>query len=393
MQSKTILYLAAYLPVLGMHGGGTRMFHNLRILAEKHRVILLCFTESEEETSLLEPLARLGMEVKPILRIPCSPNNWLMPRPREHDEYASPEMKRLVRDVLSRETVDVIQAEYLQMGQQVPEDFHGLKILTEHEVHFANFWTDFRSEKRVFPKLRRYYDWLVQFNYEVRTCRRFDRVVCMTEADARRLSQFVESRKLLSIPIGVDCHYFGRTEAAVPQVQHPRLIFVGNYRHIPNRDAVTYFVRKIFPSVRQAVPEAEFRIVGANTPLLDLPDQPGVVRQGYAEDLRQVYDSAAVFVSPIRLGNGMRVKLLEAFSMEMAVVSTSLAASGFGIQADQHLLIANSTAEFVRQTVRLLKDPGLCHTLGRNARRLVEEKYDWKVLANDFLKLVEVSNG
>jgi glycosyltransferase involved in cell wall biosynthesis len=215
----------------------------------------------------------------------------------------------------------------------------------------------------------------------------------MTEADAALLGQYVAPRRIRAVPIGVDSGFFTPRHDATVLPHPPRLVFVGNFRHPPNRDAVFYFIRDIFPRVRQAVPNAEFNIMGANSQLLELPITSGIHLAGYVEDLRPAYLEAAAFVAPIRLGNGMRVKLLEALSMGMAVVCSPLAASGFQVQEGEHLLLGKSPEEFATATIRLLTDEALRSRLGRNARKLIEEQYDWNALGRQFLDLVEAPHG
>ncbi len=389
MVSKRILFLAAHLPVLGQHGGGTRMFHNLRILARKWPVTLVSFYESEKELDQLTSLQNLGIEIHAILRRPCPPSSWLIPRPREHDEYASSQMRLMVRQLLETQEFSAVQVEYFQMGQHVPAKFRGLKILTEHEIHFANFYADFQDENRIAWKIQKGYQWLAQLNYEVRTCCRFDRIACMTRADAGRLAQYVPSEKIRVVPIGVDCSYFEPLSPFVDSDDPPILLFVGNYRHLPNQEAVTHFARHIFPGIRKVFPDAIFRVAGANGHLLDIADIPGVQMTGYMDDLRLVYSRARVFVLPILSGNGMRVKLLEAMSMGMAIVGTPLGASGFEAQDGEHLLLAEKPEKFSAQTIRLLQDEGLCRRIGGNARGLMVSQYNWDVLERQFLDLVE----
>ncbi len=119
-----------------------------------------------------------------------------------------PDLKTLVRDTLAKTHYDVVQVEFIQMGQHVPRDVPLFRILTEHEIQFANSWNAARTEPHCAAKIGKFYEWLSQFNYEIRMCRRFDRIVCMTEQDRSLLSSFIPPAKLRWIPIGVDSDYF-----------------------------------------------------------------------------------------------------------------------------------------------------------------------------------------
>ena len=218
----------------------------------------------------------------------------------------------------------------------------------------------------------------------------------MTEQDQSLLSSFVPPTRLRWIPIGVDSDYFRPQIPRLIAPSVPRLLFVGNYRHSPNREAVLLFVQKILPRLQSRVADIEFCIAGANTGLLDrslLEAFGGTHLLGYLPDIRVAYDQADIFVAPLHSGNGMRVKLLEAFSMGKAVVATRLAAAGFSVKEEEHLLLAETVEEFSDQITRLLLNPNFRAQLGANARKMIRENYDWNVLRPHFLELVENQNG
>ena len=371
------------------------MYHNLKILGSKHRVTLLSFIEDERERDRLQLLEDLGVSVKTVLRYPERPRQLLFAKPREHDEYASQEMRKLVQQYLKSGSVDVVQAEYLQMGQHVPAYPGVLKILTLHEVEFANLRSELRNQSGRDARWRLYYDWMVQFNYEVRMCLRFDRVVCMTDEDKATLQRFVPSEKLYTIPIGVDCEYFAPDKPNGDATSVPRVLFVGNYRHPPNQEAVYYFAGEILPLIHRELPETEFNVVGANIQLLDqrrlsLKEKTNFI--GYVDDLRCSYRQASLFVAPILSGNGMRVKVLEAGAMGMAVVASPIAIQGFRTGTEECFRVANSPEAFAREVLIVLRNPGQRRRLGVNFRNMVEQCYDWRIIGSQFLELVEGQN-
>jgi glycosyltransferase involved in cell wall biosynthesis len=371
------------------------MYYNLKILASRHKVSLISFVEQDAEKHRLADLASLGIGVKTVLRRAESNRDLWMPKPHEHDEFASAEFRALVGQTLSAGRFDVIQAEFFQMAQHVPRGLPALRVLTEHEIVFSNYELAFREERRFWRKLIKGYDWLVQLNYEARACRDFHRVACMTDEDQAILGRFVEPSRLRTVPIGVDSSYFDPQQVAA-QESSRRMLFVGNYRHPPNRDAVHFFVREVLPQIRQEVPEAEFCVAGSNAQLLNqqvLREADGVRVAGYAPDIRSCYRSATLFVAPILTGTGMRVKLLEALSMGMAVVATPLAAQGFRSTNGQAMLTASTAAGFAEQAVRLLRSPELRSSLGTKAREMIQQRYDWNVIGRQFFDLVEAPRG
>jgi len=137
-------------------------------------------------------------------------------------------------------------------------------------------------------------------------------------------------------------------------------------------------------------------VVGGNTEMLDrerLDRHPGVSLRGYVEDLRPLYRECAVFAAPILSGNGMRVKLLEALSMGMAVITTPLGAQGFQVRHGRELLIADSPEAFADAAVELLQDSRRRAELGARARELIRKHYDWSVIGREFLDVVEAGHA
>lgn len=371
------------------------MYHNLRILASRHRVSLISFVEQDAERHCLGDLSALGIEVKTVLRRAEPARHLWMPKPREYDEFASVEFRNLVQQTLNARHFDVVQAEFFQMAQHVPPDLPVLRVLTEHEIIFANYRSAFERETRLWHKCAKWYDWMVQLNYEAGVCRSFHRIACMTDDDRAILGRFVEPSRLRTVPIGVDSTYFDPSQVAAEDSAN-RILFVGNYRHPPNGDAVHFFVQEVFPLIRREIPNAEFCVAGSNSELLNqqqLREADGIRVAGFVRDIRSCYGSAALFVAPILTGTGMRVKLLEALSMGMAVVATPLAAQGFRAAHGEAMLTAGTPETFAQQAVKALVNPGLRSTLGANARRMIQEQYDWNVIGRQFLDFVEDPRG
>src|SRR5262245_33235402 len=301
MPALNILVLTAHPPIPGASGGGARMYYNLKILASRHRVSLISFIEQEGEQQRVADLASLGIDVTTVLRQAEAERRLWMPQPREHHEFASPEFRARVQQTLNAKRFDVVQAEYFQMAQHVSPDLPVLRVLTEHEIIFSNYRSAFERESQLSRKCVRFYDWLVQLNYEARVCRNFHRIACMTDEDRAILGRFVAPSRLRTVPIGVDSAYFDPEKAPVKQSER-QMLFVGNYRHPPNRDAVCFFVREVLPLIRLEIPDAEFCIAGSNAHLLNpqvTQEVDGVRVAGYVPDIRTCYRSAALFVAPI----------------------------------------------------------------------------------------------
>jgi polysaccharide biosynthesis protein PslH len=378
-----ILFLTAYPPVLQMHGGGVLMFHNIRILGEKHNVRVISFVESDEERAMLDSLSGICESVTAVRRIPDFRPHWLSLLPFLVREFSTPEMYQAVEKEFQRKRVDVIFCAYLQMAQFYRRSV--LNILSLPETLSANAYDDFLRAVDPIEKLRAYYRWMGVLRYEVLMSRKFDRVVTMTERDAEYLRSYSTNANITAIPIGIDLDEFSPwPEDSTRPVE---VLFLGNFRHAPNVEAGEFLVRMIAP----LFPDVPFAISGGN-----VPDSLRVGRNvhfpGYARDVRDLYRRPNTIVAaPLFSGTGQRVKLLEAFAMSCPVITTSTGASGFPITQGIEAVIADNATDFASRLKELLSSESLRSQMGAKARHMIERHFSWDSLAPRLLGLLERS--
>ncbi len=376
--SPRVLWVTAYLPHLGRHAGAGRMFQLLRRIAKKYRVTLLTFLEFEDEREFVREVEPLCERVVALLRMP--PPRWHLFAYEPFDEFRTVEMTRALARLLEESDFDLVQLEYSQMGSYADRAFGIPTVLTKHEVDFAACARRARKERGFARKARWFYNYLQVLDREVKLLRDVDTVVCMTESDAAALGRFYSRGRVEVINTGVDLEYFRPPEEPADE---PRLVFVGAFQHSPNVDAMLYFCRQILPRIRSLVPATSLTIAGSGPPpaILNLAEIPGVEVTGFVPDIRPHMARASVYVVPLRLGVGIRGKILEAWGMAMPVVATSVACQGLKYEHGTNLLVADSPELFASSVVSLLKDSGRRKDLGRRGRRTVELHYGWEASA------------
>ena len=161
------------------------------------------------------------------------------------------------------------------------------------------------------------------------------------------------------------------------------LVYQGGMDWFPNRDALEYFVRSVFPLVQKEVPEVRLVAAGRNPSVefrARFADVAALEFTGTLADLRPVIAKATVCVVPVRIGSGTRLKILEAGAMGKAVVSTTIGAEGLDFVPGKEILLADVPAEFARSVVELLHDPARRKALGQAARNRVLQDYDMRAL-------------
>lgn len=372
-----LLWVCPYLPREGMHGGGARMFQLIRRLAQRHEVWVISFATPEEQAAV-QSLRDICHHVDVVPRASAPPHDPWSPEPWCVQEFRHPIMRALIQTRLLEESFDIAQFEYLSMAQYAPQAYVGATVLTEHQLQGFARWGELRSA----AWWRMPYvagSALKGIAYELPACRRFDGVITLTPEEARRLQPFIPETPLAVLPMGVDCAALQRTGVA----RRPSdLLYVGYYAHAPNTDAVLWFAKTMWPIIQRRRPQTTWTIVGAHPPdaILALSRQPGIQVIGHVDDARPYLAGCSVFIMPIRTGGGMRAKLMEAWAMECAVVSTSLGCEGSRARHGVHAVIVNRPDDFSAEVLRLLDQAAVRQLLGEAGRRHAEEHFNWEAL-------------
>lgn len=220
--------------------------------------------------------------------------------------------------------------------------------------------------------------------YDRRRFADYDVLVTVSEHDAE-LAARETSTRTVAIPSGVDTRALDPAPEGADATADPALLFTGNMRWPPNAEAARWLLREVWPRVRERVPGARVLVVGADPP----PDVLALAGErvevpGRVAELEPWFERAAVVVIPILSGAGIRLKVLDALASGRAVVSTTMGAEGARVTDGEHLVIADDPEAFAGAVVRLLEDPAERRRLGAAARRLAEERYDWRALGDRF---------
>ena len=251
--------------------------------------------------------------------------NLFSPLPYTISKYQSPLMAQRLRDLLAETPFDVMHLEQVHLagyGAISQREFGVPTVLRQQNIEshlVERYMTSQTGPRWVYARLQE----IRLRKYEAEMCAAVDRCLVITAGDADRLHALSPAAKTLVVPAGVDIEEFRPSPHLEEQ---DTVVFVGSMDWLPNADAVLWFCKAILPGIREAFPASEFYVVGKNPPaeIKRLAESGAIHVTGYVEDVRYYFARAAVFVVPLRVGGGMRVKLLQALAMAKPVVSTSL---------------------------------------------------------------------
>ncbi len=392
-----ILFLSSWFPNPPDNGSKIRVYHLLRALARTHEVSLVSFSFGTARPDQSEELHSLCADVMVVPIDPFAANRagtlrtFLSAKPMA--SRTIPAMSQLTATVLGSEEFDAIIASTEMMAKYALQTPAGIpRILEEHNSMTRWMWARYAEQTKLLKRARCWASWQKSRRYEGRLLCQFDLITMVSELDcATTLAMVREKRvQVQVVPNGVDCR---RNHPGLAQPQPNLLIYNGALTYSANYDAMQYFLAEIYPLVQAQVEDVSLTITGSTSgvALSDLGVDESVRLSGHVHDIRPLVAGAWACVVPIRQGGGTRLKILEAMALGTPVVSTSKGAEGLNVISNHDILIANEPRDFAAQVIRLLRAPALRTDLVANARRLVEQQYDWVQIGQRFTELIEAT--
>jgi glycosyltransferase involved in cell wall biosynthesis/O-antigen/teichoic acid export membrane protein len=384
-----VLVLAPFAPSLrGTHGGARVAAQLLDRLGERVDVGLVCFGDAgepkvdeglERRLSVVVEIPRRdhgrGVHRRALRRV-RSRAGLLLGRPMWTDDVADGRFRTTLRELGERWRPDLFVIFYPVMGYYLDElaRFPVPRVLVEPDP--ASFAAAERARwEPVWGRLVHWLDERAWRGFERRVLSGVSTVVVFAEQDRRTLAEASGGTPLVTIPFGTD--FVERPPS--PASDEPAILFVGSFVHVPNRDAAVRLVRDVLPRVRARRPDARLFLVGDRPPR-ELAGVEGVEVTGAVPDVAPFYARSSVVVAPLRLGGGMRVKVVEALAAGKPLVASTLAVSGLAVADGEELVLADSDDELAAALVRLVDDPALRRRLGEAARAWAEAHLGWEAV-------------
>jgi polysaccharide biosynthesis protein PslH len=387
-----VLWIARTCPYPANDGEKLRVFNLLKAVAERHDLTIVYRVMAADEQQGAAELNKFctggahGIEV-PRPQGLVGKLRWLLPFVFSRYPIALctvffEPIRRRLAELAAQERYDVVQVEHSSLDIYLDHvQFPGnpATVLTLHNI-------DYIRNERVLQNTpfgpAKLYHWFNQRRFkawELKAIRRYDRVIAMSDIDRGILLKDLPGLPVDVVPNGVDARAI--TYQPAPEASET-VIFVASMDSEANHDGAMFFVREIWPMVKQARPGAVLKLVGRG-PHAELQAQHNgqdVVVTGKVADVLGFYREAGVAVVPLRSGGGTRLKILEAMAAGSAVVSTTVGCEGLDVNDGQDILIEDEPRAFADAVLRLLGDVARRRALQQAARRLVENRYDWALI-------------
>jgi GT2 family glycosyltransferase/glycosyltransferase involved in cell wall biosynthesis len=373
-----VLFVSPYPICPPVHGGGVFMYQTLRQLsqlAEVHVVELLDWEWQQKDN---EELRRFCASAEWLVRPSGAVRGTGTLRPHAVHEFANEDLAWLIHRQIHQKRIDVLQLEYTPLAQYRGDYRRIACALFEHDVYFQSIGRGLGHMIGIAGEFKARIEYLRALRYELRALPAFDQVQVCTPANRDYLLSFrpaLAPKLRAGLRAGIDTsRYEFRAAGRAPLT----MLFVGSFRHEPNRVAMDWFVRQVLPQILRSQPGAKLVVAGSDPPPSHTyADYAANLEMlGYVDDVRLPLSQYAIFVCPILSGSGVRVKLLEAFAAGIPVVSTVVGAEGLTAKDGEFCALAGDAAGFAERALALLEDPAAAAAMARRARLEVEANWD-----------------
>jgi len=377
-------------------GGRIRMFNLIKQLAQRHQIHLVSVALSSAEVTGEDILSQychsIHIVAQPVsalrtgLRILYS---LVSRRPFVILKHTPSQLTDVVLSVARKTAPDLALAEFHYIYDSL-EGLSGLatRVVDMHNVDYLLYDRFAQSPRWGLKKVHGWFQRRFMYEFERQLPRRADLCITVSEQDRHTLKMISGMDNIAVVPNGVDTEYF---DPAFISPYHYDLIFVGSMDYYPNIDAVLFLCGEIMPRVWRHRPQTTLAIVGRDPApaVVSCGRDPRITVTGTVADVRPYLAGSSVFVAPLRIGGGTRLKILEAMAMARPVVATTVGCEGIQISSGLNILVGDTPSELASAILSLLREPDLIRKIGLAGRLLVETTYDWKIIGQQLEQVLQ----
>ncbi len=386
-----ILQISPQVPLPLDDGGRKGIYGIAKGLADRgNGIYFVCYSKNTDNTSAEKELSTFCRPY--IIDVDTKNNigdvllNLFSNVPYNISKFKKLELLRFVEKFLKNEQVDIVHVDHLHLGWivDVIRNISNVPIvLREHNLELKIMERFYMKEKNLFIKGYAKLQYKKFIKYEPALAEKFDRCIMITSKDEQRLKELNPKVKTSVIGVGISKELL---EVNKKDIIPYSLFHIGSLKWRPNYDGLVWYLEEVFPTIVTYQPKVKFFIYGIGAEELRIPAslQNNIIKVGYVKDLWNEILDKQLAVVPLRIGSGIRVKIIEMLGIGQNIISTSIGKEGIDAENERHLLIADSADEFINKTIAYFNNEYDSAQLSLNAKQMIKEKYTWEKIAEQF---------
>jgi len=389
---SNILFITKEIPFPPVNGHRKRTLSFLKELSKWGDITLVCFGKENVEKRGIEKYCK---DIKLVYKEDVVRKSKLFfsaliglfsKIPFSVRRRFSLNMREEIKKLTKNRNIDLIFCDSIFCVVNLPKNNHNCKIvLGEHNVESMIIERYRKVEKNIFKKIYAFIEEIKMKIFEKKWWRKVDKCIVVSDIDKKIVEKRIQEKsKIEVIPNGVDTEYFSPSNS-ISTIPYS-LIYVGQMSWYPNQDAVIYFLEEIYPLIKKRESRVSFWIIGRgiSEKIKRFSQQDNSIKViGYVEDIRPYIAQSEIFVVPLRIGSGTRLKILEAMAMGKPVISTSIGCEGLEVENGKNIIICDTSQDFAEAILKLFKNKSFSKRVEEAGRKLVKEKYSWRKILKD----------
>ncbi len=376
-----ILFILPQIPYPPHSGGRIVTWNTVKRFAQTDDVSVVCLYHDDSELDDLKHVEEICRHAKafranPKWSLSILLRSMVSAWPYKAHRFYNSEMYKYIQHLLRHEMFDIIHAQNFYTAAYVNGNETAVKIHYKENVENLILKRYASRHSNLIVKWAARFEGERTRRYELYSCRKFDRILSISPIDRERLINMDSSLRVEHQSPGVDLtEYPYLDEPNGP----PSVVFTGALSYYPNDRGVQSFLRHVWPIVREQHPDMQCWIVGGgpSEAVRQYHGQAGVHVTGRVESIQKYIQDALIYIVPLEIGGGIRLKILEAMASGRAIASTPIGCEGLAVIDGEHLRIAEMPEDFAAAILELAQQSELRQRLRRNARQLAAEHYDW----------------
>ena len=386
-----LLFITPKIPFPPVDGHRKSMFGVIKYLSKLgHEIDIVAYKQNEDAKSAdgLREFARVFLlDVQTPNSVSGAVKNLLSRVPYNLWKYQNPKLTEFLQNYFAKNRTDVVQIFNSHMGWIVGDLRRLTKapiILRQENLELSIMKKYFENQSNPILKFYSYIQYKKFIKYEPDLCSKFDMCVMISQIDQRKLLEFDPKIKTAVIPLGVEEELFNNQQT---NTESYTLFHIGSLSWYPNYDGINWFLKKIFPSVVQKYPGSKLYLYGGgflNKYYFDEKIKSCIVVKGFVEDIWPEVQNKLLAIVPLRIGSGIRVKIIELLAAGHNVISTSIGIEGLPLTDNENIILADTGEEFINKIDLFFSGKYNSKQIGVNGRQVVRNNFSWSKIAGQF---------